>query len=261
MRDRNCVAARSPCVALVASLLLAVCGGGCLSIQSLPAGEIDVRPQFNNPGPRPEAWLVELIARESNIQGPFFEGPNQQPIQWHISFYELHELSPERSTLRVPAMTLFWGLAICPFTGFSQMTEPRSWCYVHGYERAFQCEVDGKSDDSAATNSSTSKPGDAPAGVRLVGHRMVPWDISTKEFKSFWADLSDEQKFADRVSQWKRLVERGDPAVRRLLEWYIARYAAAVASDPRLANERTAAEHIATVGELLELARKRADAE
>ena len=71
---------------------------------------------------------------------------------------------------------------------------------------------------------------------------LVPWDNSSKVFKWLWdSDLGSSVLFDRRLDAWKRAArsEEMRPAIRRIYEWYIARYEAAIRQDPSLASEET----------------------
>lgn len=244
---------------MVAVILLAcACGSGCLRLDRQPAQVVNTQAVCEDSGRAPDAWLVELVAQESDLRGPFLEGPGDvEPVRWHMILYELHELGPENSILRVPPITLGSGAVFGPLMGLGRVTETRSWCYAQGYERAFPSSVadDGHlGSDDPRRDASGSR--DASEDIPVVRYKMVPWDVSTPEFRAFWVDFVDDERFAERVSQWKRLVCDDQDTLCRLLEWYLGRYTAAVESGVDLEQGDVAMRHVTVVRGLLERVKK-----
>ena len=242
---------QSSWIAAAASLLLAICGGGCLKAQSIGSGDMRVQPVFEGSGPRPQVWLLEYIV--GDLGESSWDGAGKEtPGALHTSTYRLYELSPEKPVANIPWVMPNWTLMFWPLTGMSHIRYTKGLCYVEGYERT-SAEYIPQSASNDRSNGATETPESAGAdGIPVSEYKMIPWDVSSREFTIFWFEFSSDQRSVDRVEQWKKLVERKDPAVRRLLEWYVARYVAALEQKPELTREHVQAQHFARVRQLLE---------
>lgn len=246
---------QSSWIAAAASLLLAIFGGGCLTAQSIPSGDMRVQPVFEGSGPRPEVWLLEYMVGDLDTDADDRDDRgNEICSPLHTSTYRLYELSPEKSIANIPWVMPNWTLMLgfWPPRGMSHIRYTKDLCYVDGYER-----TNAESNSHNASNKQPVSDAETPEsagvdGLPVVRYRMVPWDVSSREFGIFWFEFSNDQNSVDRVEQWKKLVERKDPAVRRLLEWYVARYVAALEQKPELTREHVQAQHFARVRQLLE---------
>ena len=80
---------------------------------------------------------------------------------------------------------------------------------------------------------------------------LVRWSNSTDGFGEFWRGLGDVGMFARWLIAWREAVSdpARQPAAIRLGKWFVRRYEAAVAEDPRLATDRAASEHVESIRE------------
>jgi hypothetical protein len=208
---------------------------------------------FEDSGVRPEGWVLEYMVGELDMKASSWDEAGKEiSCPFHTSTYRLYELSQEKSIANIPWVMPNWTLMFWPLTGMSHIQDAKDLCYVESYERTgAESNSQSASDDPSPVTTETPKLGGGD-GIPVVRYRMVPWDVSSDEFTRLWFEFSNDQRSLDRMEQWKKLAERKDPAVRRLLEWYVARYAAALKQKPELAKERVQAQHFTRVRELLE---------